>query len=941
MNIKYICCFFLLLYLKPVKVYSQNYHYIHYTTTDGLASNTVYDVVQDENGFMYFATENGLSRFDGKNWKTFTVKDGLPDNEVLKLFIDSKKRIWIATFGGLLSRIIDNKIVIMPFSQNTKKSYSVFSNMHEDKLGRIFFRSSELILKFENDSLKTVFSSKEVYGKLNRKDGYVHSLLKDGILMILCNGKLYSYLDKVTLLNDYVENFTYKYEITKTKHLVLKEIPNSLHIDKNTGKRIISTNQGAFIIDTIHKKINNFLPNKKVGTTITDLEGNIWFTTLNEGVYKIQNENFNYYNITQNQEGLEVFSLAKSKSVLYSGFSLGKILQKQKNDSKIFDYVENLNPTTIKTRDNRVLGILTVSDHLSLFCFDNYLLKKESNKDYYNYALIGNKSIDKLDENKTILGSKYGVFIVNNNNLQIIDTLFSDRSTYGSFFENDYYIGTLQGLYKVTQQRKQTYLGILHPSLKRRITCIKKSSDTLFVATADSGIVLLKSNKVIQTITETNGLTSNICKTIFIRNGKAYIGTVKGLNIFNFNTNRIEQKFTESDGLPSNLINTVIVDDSDKVYLGTQKGLVEFRPKEIISKSMCNLIVENVFVNGFETNLNKENNLRYNDIISFHYLGISHKSADDILYFYKLDGFNNNFQNTLDRSISYQALPDGRYTLTLYAQNKFGVKSKQFKYSFIVNPPFWKTWWFYSLEIAIIIGSTWLILYLRFKKKKNELQRNAEIQLQLANMEQLALQSQMNPHFVFNSLNSIQQFILKNDKLLANRYLSSFATLIRKTLDYSAQKNISLSNEIEYLKIYLNLELMRFENSFTYELIVDEDLESDLIKIPALLFQPYVENAIRHGIRNKKTNDGRIVLKFALNDDTLVCTITDNGVGRKKAMEIKSQSHVEYQGKGMEITKKRIDLLNLEYKSKIELKIIDLYNDNLPTGTLVQINIPI
>ncbi len=210
------------------------------------------------------------------------------------------------------------------------------------------------------------------------------------------------------------------------------------------------------------------------------------------------------------------------------------------------------------------------------------------------------------------------------------------------------------------------------------------------------------------------------------------------------------------------------------------------------------------------------------------------------------------------------------------------------------------------------------------------------INQKIARLELSALQSQMNPHFIFNALNSIQAYVLNNETQKAEKYIQLFSKLIRKFLDFSRKKFISIDEEINILELYTSIEMMRFNNRFITEIHCDKKISKDL-EIPSLLIQPFVENAIKHGL-SKKKEGGLLKISFDNYDDTITCTIFDNGIGRKNASTQNQQSNSKkHQSLGTELIKERINTLNTLYKTPIELEIIDLLN---PSGTKVIIKIP-
>jgi len=241
------------------------------------------------------------------------------------------------------------------------------------------------------------------------------------------------------------------------------------------------------------------------------------------------------------------------------------------------------------------------------------------------------------------------------------------------------------------------------------------------------------------------------------------------------------------------------------------------------------------------------------------------------------------------------------------------------------------------LIAGIIIAISWWLIIRRIRLE----QAKSATQSKINELEQMALRSQMNPHFIFNCLNSIQNFLLHNNFEKTNEYLTAFAQLIRQTLDNSSRSSINLENEIKYLNSYLELESMRFAHSFEHSIQLDPAINADNTYIPTMILQPYVENSIRHGLRYRQ-EDGLKTVKiiFEKRGNTLLCIVEDNGVGRKKAAEFKSFMHVEYQSKGMTLTADRIAALNRLQEVPITVNVIDMEEAGNATGTQVIVRFP-
>jgi len=261
-----------------------------------------------------------------------------------------------------------------------------------------------------------------------------------------------------------------------------------------------------------------------------------------------------------------------------------------------------------------------------------------------------------------------------------------------------------------------------------------------------------------------------------------------------------------------------------------------------------------------------------------------------------------------------------------------------------IGTVFWRTWWFRIGAIMLFALALYTMYRYRLRLIKKKQQLKGEYEKKLANVEMTALLAQMNPHFIFNSLNSIDSYIIRNESRQASEYLNNFARLMRLILQNSRTNYISLKDELEALELYLQMESLRFKNKFRYEIDVDPQLDTASIVIPPMLIQPYVENAIWHGLMTKTNGEAGIVkLGIHKKDDNLLCIISDNGIGRKKAAELKEgKINNHKRSMGMQITQDRIDVINKLYNLNTSVRIHDMANEKgEATGTNVELIIPI
>ena len=360
--------------------------------------------------------------------------------------------------------------------------------------------------------------------------------------------------------------------------------------------------------------------------------------------------------------------------------------------------------------------------------------------------------------------------------------------------------------------------------------------------------------------------------------------------------------------------------------------------KSVVKKSFQNLIqitdikVNEVnhkanFVNldwGSYTNSEIKLNYNQNDIEIF-YNNYNLFNADKNIYRYKVVGLTNiwsEFDNST--KIQLRGIPNGKYKLIIEGKNIGTGAVFQTKILYlIITPPFWKKTWFIIICIIVIL----FIVFNIYKKRIQFLQAKSDIQKRIAETKMEALQSQMNPHFIFNAMNSIQNFIIKNNVDEALMYLTEFSKLIRQTLENSSQQKISLEKEIHYLQTYIQLENMRFKEAVNFKINLPKEIDTFEIEIPPMLLQPFIENVFVHAFDSNSKNP-KLEVTFLLKDNLLICEIKDNGKGinNKRLNKLNTS-------KGIKLVKERIRLF--QYNASEPIKITSAPNQ----GTTIILNI--
>lgn len=945
-----IYTFFFLLTLNSAS--AQDYNYIHYDTKDGLASLTVYSITQDKKGYLWFATDNGVCRFDGKKFTTFTTDNGLPDNEVLSVYSDSHDKVWCMTFNKSLGYIQDNKFYEIQTAKYIPKSIltSTVAFLGENRNGTVFFftksgifaylKSGELKVVADYNLLSKTLNTPitEFFG-LNVTQQFPYSpclFVGHNVYVISETGIKFLKKNKSTLIRDGVYNF---YTINDDLE---PQFPNSESLRNYFSLSVLfnqyrayNTGNGSLVIDPTGNLTGTvYLEGKKVSNSFIDSEGNIWFATLGEGLYSLTSGSMKTF-----ARNYEAFSLEKSGSRIFSGLVDGRLeIIKQKRLEG--EYSPPAFPEESNAR--RLYTLKSIGDGKLLLGYDSHIEIWDNGQKKSGSALRPIKSIDLIDEKNAIICTNMAVYRIRLPELTVTDTLLTERGTKLLYDNGTTYIGTLSGIVIIDSNGKVTRSSEHTPLLSNRIVDLQKDDrENIWVATNDKGIIRYRNGNVEAILNTRSGLSSNGCKSLFLKNQYLWAGTSKGINKIDTRTNQVIARYSISDGLPSDIINDLYVDDS-LVWVASPGGITFFSEKDISDSSICNLDLHTVQVSGQNRDADSILSLGYRDNnILFGYTAISFKSAGSITYHYKLTGLDNEWKETSLTTLSYPSLPPGNYTFQLYAINKFGKQSRMVTLTFSITAPFWKTIWFWLLlSMAAIWLTAWLISR-RFRFLQQRTREKNELNRKIADLEQASLRAQMNPHFIFNCLNSIQHFIIKKDIENTNKYITQFGSLIRQTLDNSARTNITIADEIKYLASYLELEKMRFPEAFSYSITTDPSIQLDYTCVPSMILQPFVENAIRHGIRNKEKGVGLITINIRQNNEGIHFTVKDNGVGRAAAARLKSEQHIEYQSKGINLATNRLALLSQHSDGQVTIRITDLADEEgNAAGTSVDIFFP-
>jgi ligand-binding sensor domain-containing protein len=972
--LKPVIILFLLIPLLGFSQYDPIYK--NFTVNDGLAGNETYHVFQDSKGYIWVATSTGVSKFNGYSFQNFDVQSGLVDNIVFEIYEDYKGRIWFIPYSGALSYYEDGKIKPYPYNNKIRQ------NMPTRSKGPIK-------MSFYIDSLDNVYLGVKDYGIMHITPEGIFKKF-DGI-NIEAPVVLNEFPNSKILISN--PNKPTKHELiinsnTKTTRFPLKDIfdgnnpvytyaikPNDSTLYASLEGKVacfvnhklkwvdrqfksiiwLSVNDEYLITSDLEGGLNlsplvnqNGLKYKKilkefqVTSVIKDSEGSYWVSTLDNGILYIPD--IHIQTITK-KDGLSdnrIKTVYQQDGNLYLGYQMGWV--DMIKDGKVEEI------KMIRTEGNTSFVRYFLGDEangriwICSFGHLGYLQNNRYKVIESKISIYPRKIVKSKKGNYYWVSTAYGIVKVMDDKV-VYDSRDDGFSPLVLGIDEDskgnVWFTTTNGLWKYSNKLFQ-FMGDENPLLATPgyDLYFNPKDESLWIGTNGAGIVILDKNGSTKQITKDDGLISNSIYTLLAYRDRIWVGTRQGLSIISHHDEGFSfQNLTSNEGLISNDIASLYVNDSN-AYIGTSSGLSIIN----LNKIKPNLTKPNIYITSIEVadstynwlanGLNIPWDTKYARIS---YEGLSYKNMGKALYRYRLLGLDSNWVYTSSTQCLYSVFKPGSFTFEVEVQNSNGIWSSPASLSITVNPPYWQRIWFIILLALAISGFLYLIYFFRMGelKRRNELINNINL------YKQQSLRQQMNPHFIFNTLNSIQYYILEKDTISSHKYLTKFARLMRYTLDNSLHSAIPLRDELESLRLYLELEALRLQGNFTYDIDYQNNESVLDIKIPTLMIQPFVENAIWHGIMLKPDKSGRIQITIRDMETSVLCTIEDNGVGREQAKKIQETTNKVHRSRGFQITQQRIDLLNSMYGQKFNIQIVDLYShDGIPQGTRVTINIP-
>jgi ligand-binding sensor domain-containing protein/anti-sigma regulatory factor (Ser/Thr protein kinase) len=517
------------------------------------------------------------------------------------------------------------------------------------------------------------------------------------------------------------------------------------------------------------------------------------------------------------------------------------------------------------------------------------------------------------------------------------------------------WIGTSNGLsffddslYSISRFRSKQGITLGNEFIHTMLETKRLALNNLWLGTSFGLVRLDLATNLCQRYTEQNGLPSNVVYGILEdERGFLWLSTNKGLSKFN-PALEIVRNYDLQDGLQSNMFNADACCNlpGGELFFGGINGFNIFHPEKIIS----NTYIPSVYITGFRVfdqdrrlpanTSNSEIVLSHEDnFFTIEFSALDYTNPAKNHYNYRLNGVDKSWVLVINRNFaSYTNVPPGRYVFEVMGSNSNGVWNKMTRrLSIVITPPFYLSGWFKAI-VALLMATSAILAALLIRIRER---RKASLNRKIAELKLKALRAQMNPHFIFNTLNSIQYYISVNDQKSAYLYLSKFSRLMRLTLDNSERSSIPLEQELEMLRLYLELQQLRFEDKFDYSISVALDIPLNEIEIPTMILQPLIENSVQHGI-GKMKDKGHIDISLEQRDNTLVCSIEDNGVGINKSLEYPKEIHPGHKSAGINLIRERLNILGAVRNRPIDVQIFDLEQENNGRrGTRVILNLPL
>ena len=965
-----------------------SYGFEEYNQTDGIINATITDI-RSVGDTLFVGTEKGLCIYDIKNKKTtnfFAETDSLviPDNYVFYISQPINGKVIICTKGGTSVYNLHTKEFVISKINNYFPDYEVRSIEYVEYNDSWLVATSKGLVVYQDDnqSLRhfnyignydNALPNNDLKCMCKISDEMVFIGTSNGICVLNAKDRNIQRIN----LNALTKNKALKLDISNIIPFTDNEVMISTYTN---GLYIYNYQDNTAIHISKFNKVNPISENY-IYDIYKDDQGSVWIATFT-GLNRLENNLARFSTVSIYENGsmllINCFLEMQDNNILVgteSGIKVFNVNDKSITDFKTFfnskeNYFESLyvynfyldedSCIWVGTRNNGLYiydiksdEVIDVSEKYDISRLSHAVIRGTVKDENDNMWVATNMGLCRID----LKGKTHQFYNPERNNKHsipyhdIFDLLLSDDALYVT-------TGNGLAVYDYDTDGFTTYY--LPDSLTRNdvvknngfFDIVDGEDGRYYIGSYSNGMLaFLPDKKEFKTPKVMDKLGTMVYAIVPDNNGSLWASTSKGIMKYDL-TRRETMKYDVTDGLQGNEFspNAFLKSKDGFVFFGGFKGFNYFKPEEIQLESiMPKVIITKILTNNGE----RYRYLTHGDTIhmshkcksfeiEFATLNLLRKSM--VKYSYMLDNYDKewNYSNSNHRYVDYHKMRPGTYVFKIKAANEVNMwTEKPLELTIIIHPAWYQSALFKISVVLLISLLVYIIARQRNKvinQKREQKRIITELETQMLQLKQKTLQLQMNPHVIFNTLNSIQQYILNNDAGNAVIYLSSFSKLMRRILNNSNERYITLSDEIDAVSLYLQLESMRLGNRFNYEIDVDSEIDAQNIEIAPLIVQPFVENAIIHGLVPKKNNSFLSIRFSKISEKKILCVVEDNGVGRKYSEKMKQERGASHKSYGMSITRKRLETLMKISNDDFSVEIVDLYDDNgNPTGTRVNI----
>ena len=968
-------------------------------TKNGLLSNSIYEVLQDKNGYIWLASNKGVSIFDGKHYKTITSSDGLPSNDIFSIFEDSKNRIWLLSGNGKISFYHQGKI----FSEkNTPYLKSILTNsfirsVHEDSLGNLWFGTfvREIIKLDKNNNVKYFFHPYQTsdlfnhpggrfisnfYSNKNKEIEFIlsgHGLVKIFNDKIITNNKYYGVLKDITC--SYIdEKYIYygaknsikildKNFIYSTK-IDLPSFFNDITVIKSINSQELCVSDGR-VVATVNKKSHaiKIIMNKFGCDKIyQDRDSVMWINSTNDGVYVLSGK-YSYFTKESTRSSCYSIGEGLNKEILI-GQDDSKLIIHNNSIDTFLNFSYHINPIG-RGRINQIDKI--DKDMIIISCERRIIINK--NRKYFFFP-IGSKCFKYIDK-KIYIGHSGNLYFLP---ISFVDSIVrSKSSTYNKIdfklskfqilpgkrvlnIDSDskyIYLNTDKGIFrgKRNSENNVNDFNELNSLISNFTYCI--SDSFLLVDEISTGLNIVNKNIVDKISFNYNLRLNSVNRIKKSYDNNIWICSNNGLFLISSPTilpsnKTIIDSITINDGLLSNEVNDITYSQG-KWWVATSGGVTVFDEAYFKTKNETppKVVFRELLLNG-STTISDENPLvEGNTRIKFSVGCLSFKHFRNIRFRYKLHP-RDYWRYSMDFDHELANLSRGNYQIQIQARSPFSAWSRSIVLpAFTILPPFWERWW---VQYPLFGGGAFLFGLLLFTGYRIRLNR-IRMRNQLIDANLTALRAQIRPHFIANIINSVQIYFLNNKKEDAIIFLGTFGKMVRRILDTSEEELITVSEELKQIREYLDFECRRTSRKIDYEIRFPDDMNMNYIYLPTMLLQPILENAMIHGLQVGEILEGSIEIQFLIIQEKgqmlkknafnislegrMLVSISDTGIGRAASSLKKHSSSRSF---GVKSIQNRLKWISEKFGCEAFAIIEDLKDKyEEPSGTMVTLNLPL